>query len=175
MNSKVKLSLVAVAVLVVSTLAVVGVSFAQEPQADNTGNTEILENLYQQATLSVQLSQLRINLANLISERAQTLIDKASGEGKDTSDLVSALAAFKAQIAKAQSAHDTAAATLATHNGFDGSGKVTDVDAARATLKAIRDALYDGRDSLQEGTRDFRQAFRAWRKTNGGQNQPTSP
>jgi len=164
-------------IVIVALVALVGagVASAQEPGGDGPGgqfSADALENFYQRATLHVELLQLRLDLANKVVGRVQELIDKAKEEGKDTSDLEGALAAFKTAIGQAQAGHDTAASVMSAHAGFDASGKVADTEQARQTLKAARDALREGGHTLREGTREFRRAFREWRASHRQQTQP---
>jgi hypothetical protein len=169
-----KFTIVAIATLVLGLISTTGPALAQESDGGETA-VQALEIRYKQAGLAVSMFGLHIDMANLVAGKAQTLIDKASAEGKDTSALVSALSTFKAQIGAAQSGHDTAAAMLALHAGFDGSGKVTDIEAARATLKSVRESLRSGHESLRNGTREFRRALREWRKANKPEAQPAAP
>lgn len=162
------------AVVVAVSLAGAGIAAAQEPTAQSGPlANDRLENFYQRATLAAQMVQLRLDFANKIAARVDELIAKANGEGKDTSALDSALAAFKSAIGASQASLDKAKALLGEHAGFDANGKVTDADRARTTLRSVRDALHDSVSTLREGGRDFKIAFRAWRKAN--QPQPTAP
>jgi hypothetical protein len=96
--------------------------------------------------------------------KAQDLINKAKGEGKDVAALESALALFNTQIANAKSLHETAASVLNTHAGFDASGTVTDAQAARQTVMDARQSIRDAHRVLAQSVRDLHQAVRAWRK-----------
>ena len=169
-----KIALVAAATLVLGLIFTTSPALAQEPDGGETA-AQMLGIRYKQAGLAVSMFQLHIDLATLVASKAQTLIDKANAEGKDTYALVSALSVYKSQIGTAQSAHDSAAAILAAHAGFDDSGKVTDVETAHATLKSVRQTLKDGRESLRDGTREFRRAVRGWRKANKLDGPPAAP
>jgi hypothetical protein len=98
----------------------------------------------------------------------QSLIDKANAKGLDTSALASALATFQAQLGTARSAHDTAAGILSAHNGFDGSGNVTDAAAAAQTVKDAHQSLSDARTTLTQASRDLQAAVKAWEAENKG-------
>ncbi len=64
------------------------------------------------------------------ADKLAELIEKAKANGIDTSELETALAQFKGQMARAEHTHDEAAAIIDAHAGFNGGGKVT--DAAQA-------------------------------------------
>ena len=127
---------------------------------------EALEKAYQRelAWLAIQTNHLAD--AATIAARVQTFIDKAKGEGKDTSALEAALSAFKSQVAVAQAAHDTAAGILATHAGFDDSGHVTDQAQAIETVRQARQSLQDAHLALRGAMADLRLAIRTWRSAN---------
>jgi hypothetical protein len=127
---------------------------------------QALENFYQRAQLALQSQQLRIDLANQIAEASQTWIDTLKGQGKDTSTLESALADFKAGVAAGQDEHDQAASILDAHQGFDGSGKVTNRDQARQTLQGARDHLVAAHRDLRDATVEFRRVVNDFRRQN---------
>jgi hypothetical protein len=98
--------------------------------------------------------------------KAQARIDDWKNQGKDTTALETALTALKGQIAAAQAAHDQAADILAAHAGFDDSGKVTDREQARQTVREAGESLRDAQLDLKEARLDLLKAVRDWRKSN---------
>ena len=74
-------------------------------------------------------------------KKAETFIGKAEQKDLDTSSLRLLLDSFASSIPVVQSAHDRAGAIISAHNGFDGSGKVTDAQAASQTVKDAAAAL----------------------------------
>lgn len=110
--------------------------------------------------------QDRINYAKDVAAKAQTWIDDLKGEGKDTSALETALAAFNTALANAQTEHDKGQAAYNTQAGFDGNCKLTDRDAARTTLQTVNDALRYAHRYLADGTIAFRRAVADWRRAN---------
>lgn len=106
--------------------------------------------------------------------KAETFIGKAEQKGLDTSSLRLLLESFASSLPVVQSAHDRAGAIMAAHNGFDESGKVTDVQAASQTVKEAAAALQDGRQAhlgkgkaLAEAIKAFWQANKPPRPTPG--------
>jgi hypothetical protein len=172
------LTLAAVSALVVAVSLTGGsIALAANDRAvmDNPSGTpgpyqqlrvQALENFYQRSQLVVQEQQLRIDLANQIASSTDTWIAALKGQGKDTSALEKALSDFKSKVSAAQTEHDQGASILNTHAGFDGSGKVTDVDQARDTLKQTRGHLRAAHLDLREGTLTLRKAIRDFRQAN---------
>lgn len=121
-----------------------------------------LSNIYQreQRWLSVQSNTLTD--ANTIAVNMQNWINTLKGQGKDTTALETALAAFNGQIATAQTAHDTAAGILSAHAGFDGGGQVTDRAQAAATLRQPYRSLQQAHLTLVSAAVNLRLAVRAW-------------
>jgi hypothetical protein len=100
-----------------------------------------------------------------IATTTQQLIDAARAEGQDTSSLETALAQFKGTIASAQADHDQAAGILAAANGFDGSGTVTDLNAARRTVESARLSLRSAHIAIAQATNDLMQILNAWKNS----------
>ena len=145
-------------------------AFAPTAYADNgtppAGDGKSLEKAYQreQKWLSEQTDHL--SKANEAAAKVQSWIDELKSKGKDTSALEAALAAFKQQIAAAQSSHDTAANILSTHAGFDANGQVTDRYLAKQTVKSAYQALSDAHKVLRQAREDLYKAIKAFREAN---------
>lgn len=107
---------------------------------------------------------IHLERANEAAARAQEILDAAKAEGKDVATLEEALAAFKAELPKAQAAHDKAASILAAHNGFDAEGNVTDPQTARGTTIDARLELRDAHLTIARAVLDLRRAVRDWRQ-----------
>jgi hypothetical protein len=105
-----------------------------------TGNVE-LEQL-----LRLRIAQAR-SLEEMLKREARrgdeiaAKITRAKAEGKDTTAIEQALAAYREKLYAAHAYWQTAADTLKAHAGFSDGGKVTNADQARATLKAAGSAL----------------------------------
>jgi len=172
LNKKIVLtftSLVAAGALVIGGLFVPA-AYAAAPHDDPTPTSPLngagLEYMCRQEGLLLQGQQNRLDFSNEVAGDAQTYIDELNGKGKDTSGLVTALAAYKTAIATAQGQHDTAQRTYTTQAGFDGSCKVTDRAQARTTLQTVRDNLRIAHRTISDGTLAFRLAVREWRRAN---------
>ncbi len=98
--------------------------------------------------------------------KVQDLISKAQAKGVDVSTLQAALSAYQSQLSAAQGSHAAAASTLSAHNGFNGSGNVTDPAAARQTVQDAGQSLKAAHDTLSQAVRDLGSAVKNWREAN---------
>jgi hypothetical protein len=123
-----------------------------------------LEHLNQREQTAMGIQADHLAKAGEVAGKVQEWIDKLAEQGQDVTDLEAALASFKDSLGSAQSPHDQAAGILDTHAGFDGNGKVTDLQAARETVRSAGQALRECRRTLLQAARDLRQAVRTWRQ-----------
>ena len=146
------------------TVLAAGSGPAATPGADK-GSAQLSQAFqHEQQVLTQQQTHLA-NTANVVS-KIQDLISKAHAKGLDTSALSTALAIFQTQIATATASNKTAAGILSAHNGFDGSGNVTDPAAAHQTVLDARQNLQDARKTLVQAASDLHTALRAWQEAN---------
>ena len=164
--------------LSVAALAVIGV-LAAPPQAQafiitrtpfgpalQEAAKAALSNFFRREQNFLTLQSNYIKRGGDVAITAQNLIYSAKAEGKDTAPLETALAQFETDVAGAQSANTAAASTLIVHDGFDGAGKVTDIQAAYQTDLSARLSLRNAHALMIQAETTLRQAFDAWRKTN---------
>lgn len=95
----------------------------------------------------------------------QALIDKATAKGWDTSGIQAALDALSAVIPAVQAAHDPGAAIIATHAGFDATGKVIDRTTAVATVKSLAQVLKATRSAMDGTLKALHEAVKAFRQS----------
>jgi len=141
------------------------------PARDN----ERLEQIWARAQTVFYLQGDRLAKADDFLAKAQSLIDKASQKGWDTSTVQAALNAFAAVIPTAQAAHDPGAAIKTSHNGFDADGKVTDRAAAIETVKSLGQVLKDTRAAMNGTGQALREAVKAFRNAHRPVLAPTTP
>jgi methyl-accepting chemotaxis protein len=103
---------------------------------------------------------------NAMITNVQTLIDKAKEKGKDVSAVQAAFDAYKAAFVKGKPIYEQAAALVAKHDGFDVSGKVTDTEKAKATVKSLAESIKQYRDTVGEALKTLREAIKAFREAN---------
>lgn len=98
--------------------------------------------------------------------KAQSLIDRASANGKDVTALQSALDAFAASIRKALPIYESAQSIVDAHDGFDENGKVTDLESAKQTVELMGETLKDIRAAMDGTGQALREAIKAFREAN---------
>jgi hypothetical protein len=125
-----------------------------------------LQKDYQNEQTWLSTQQGNLALTDNVVTKVQDLISKAQAKGLDTSSLSSALTTFQAEIATANSSHNTAAGILSTHNGFDASGNVTDQAPALQTVKDAHQSLMDAHITLMQALKDLQTAVQQWRAAN---------
>jgi hypothetical protein len=106
-------------------------------------------------------------------QRAQQLIDRAKANGKDVSALQSALAAFESTVKQAQPVFESTKGIVASHQGFDASGTVTDPVKAFQTVLDMHGKLKDVRQTILPSARALREAIRDFRAANQPAATPT--
>ncbi len=104
-----------------------------------------------------------IERSERLAVRAQALIDRLKGQGKDVAPLEQALSAFNTSLNTARGIHEQAAAIFSNHPGFDDHGKVTDLATARQTVKELHGLLVQLRQTLGPAFRDLRNALQKYR------------
>lgn len=144
------------------------------PSADSSRDGSILlERAFEREKDWLSRQGNNLARAGTAADKLEALIEMAKAHGVDTGDLEVALAKFEGQLAAADESHDKADAIIGAHAGFNGGGKVTDLEQARETVKSARDALRDGAETLRGTVRDLRDAVKAWRADHP-RLQPTS-
>lgn len=147
------------------TLAVPGSSNTAAPQgAPRLVLAFRLEHLVQNQ------QETNLERADRLVGRVEALILRLQGAGKNLDPLeLAALEAFTASMTTAPRLLDKAGAILATHPGFDGSGKVTDPALARQTVKDIHDLQVQTRQTIQPAFKDLKSVLQTYRQLNGSQ------
>lgn len=98
--------------------------------------------------------------------KIQERIDKAASNGKDVSDLQSALDAYAAALSTSKPIYDDLGTIITAHSGFDADGHVTDADLARTTVQDVRTKLQDLKSSMNGTFKALREAMKAFRDAN---------
>ena len=129
-------------------------------QPDNTR----LENIWVREQARYQIESNRLANASTFISKVQSLLDKATAKGWNVSSIQTALDALSGVIPAVQAAHDPGAAIIASHAGFDASGKVTDRTTAIATAKSLAQVLKDTRTAMNGTLKALRQAVQAFRQ-----------
>jgi hypothetical protein len=165
---------------VLAALIAVGISFgsasaapAAKPTPANPNTA--LSHTYKLEQDRLKLQDVRLKNAILYAGKIDDLIAKLKAKGKDTAALEQAVAAFRAEIAKARAEWQAASTTLSTHAGFDAAGKVTDADQARATLKNAHGHMEQAHTSARAAYVKLHAAIVAYRKAHREVTEPVVP
>ena len=138
----------------------------KDPQAQLARINARLEKLFQAEQKMLDKQAENLDKLDKLTTRVADLIAKAKANGKNTSALEAAMAAFKSKEADARTKHLKAAELIKAHAGFDANGKVTDRAQARDTVKNGHDLLREARQTIVEAAKDFREAVKSWRDAN---------
>ena len=162
-----KKTILAVLVLAIglAIFPVTGVSAANlDDQTPSQPKNLRLERVWmrQQAIYRHQSEQLENS--STYNTRVQDLINRANENSWDTSDLQNALENLGAVIPAIQAAHEPGAAIIASHAGFDATGKVIDREDAITSVKALGQVLKDTHTAMVGTGKALRQALRDFRE-----------
>jgi hypothetical protein len=105
--------------------------------------------------------------------KVQKLIDRAKANGKDVSEVQAALDAFKSAASRARPIYESIKGIINSHQGFDSSGKVTDPEKAKETVKAMHEKFKEIRAAMNGTGKALHQAIKAFREANP-RPQPTA-
>ena len=162
-------------------LVAVGISFGSAsaaPAAGTGGPTKAdlaLSRMYKAEQQRLKLQDARLKNAGQYAGKIDSLIAKLKAKGKDTAALEQAVAAFRTGIAQARGEWQAASATLATHAGFDGSGKLINADQARATLKDAHSHMEQAHTIARGAYKKLHEAIVAYRKAHREMKEPVAP
>jgi hypothetical protein len=133
--------------------------------AEATPTGERLERALERLQEAEQVQQDNLDRSEDVKAKTEAWIDRLEDEGKDTAALRSALDAFLAGKAEAQSYHDEGAALLDRHAGFDSQGNMTDMDQARDTVLDARYHFREAHLTIAKTVMEFRYAVRDYRQS----------
>jgi hypothetical protein len=158
-----------VAVLAVTTMPFVSVSAAgayQTPPPQGGVSNERLEYTWARQLITYQRIGLGFEYNDTFIQKVQGLIDRATANGKDASEVQAALDAFEAAIHKAQPIYESAGELVTSHQGFDENGKVTDAEQAKGTIQALRQKFEEIKTAMNGTGKALHQAIKAFREAN---------
>jgi len=167
-----------VAALVAASLPLVSVS-AQEgdppvsSQRQPTG--ERLEKVWAHQLRLYEMLGKGFDRSDGFVEKIQTLIDRAKENGKDVSEVQSALDAFEAALKDAHPIYESAKGIINSHQGFDEDGKVTDFEKSKETVKAMGEKLKKIKDAMNGTGRALHEAIKTFREANPRPERPSEP
>ena len=109
---------------------------------------------------------VRMGKADELIERVQKLIDRAEANGKDVSAVQVALDAFAEAAKKAKPVYESTNGLVNSHQGFDDSGKVTDLEKAKETVRSMQEKMQEIRTAMNGAGPALRDAIQAFREAN---------
>ena len=148
----------ALATLGVSTLSFGSVSAAGPGQISN----ERLEKVWARQLHIYAL----MGHTDKFVEKAQQMIERASENGKDVSELQAALDAFETALKDAQPVYESAKGIVNSHQGFDDNGKVTDAEKAKETVRVMGEKMKEIKAAMDGTGKSLREALKAFRQAN---------
>jgi hypothetical protein len=155
-----------VAVLGLAAMPFVSASAAGEydptPPPDRQISNERLERVWARQLRIYE----RMGHTDEFVARAQKLIDRAKANGKDVFAVQAALDAFKAAMKDAQPIYESIKGILNSHQGFDSNGKVTDLEKAKETVKAVHEKFKEIRETMNGTRKELHEAIKAFREAN---------
>lgn len=174
--------------LLVSTIAALGLAafpianaYALEPSEPPTPGTpapisnDKLEQIWAREQSAYNRIGALLDRSDELIAKIQELIDRAKSNGKDVSALQAALDAFADAVKQVHPVYESAKGIVASHQGFDANGKVTDVQKAIQTVKDMRDKLKEIRGIVSGPAKALREAIKAFRQANKPTPTPVSP
>lgn len=137
------------------------------PVLENEGKgTAFLEKMLQREQKMNENQTNLFDKADDVIAKLESAIEKGKTNGKDVSAIEDALEEINDQIMAARAAHDKATSLLNNHTGFDDSGKVTDVELARDTIREAGRNLREAHRMIGASIRDAMKAIRECRRDN---------
>ncbi len=118
------------------------------------------------ARLEASHSRLEVvfDFANQHTAKVQQLIDRAKANGKDVAGVQAALNNLETALTQARPIFEGTSGTVASHQGFDANGNVTDATQAIQTVRdltakdqQIQSILAPAQQALQEAFQTFKQ------------------
>jgi hypothetical protein len=134
------------------------------PPAGQPAGNERIENAWERLQTVYARQGERLGKTSALIEKIQTRIEQANTRGWDTSAVQAALQAFIAVIPNASASHESGAAIIASHSGFDANGKVSDRAAALVTVKSLGQVIKDTRSAMNGTGEALRAAIQAFRE-----------
>jgi len=134
-----------------------------------------LELTFAHQKVHVQRIGLEITRSDTLFQKTQKLIDTATSSGKDASAVQSAFDAYKIAFTAAKPYYDQAKSISDAHTGFDASGKITDREQAKTTIKNINETLEKYRTAIGPALKNLNKAVRDFRTANPRPIPTTTP
>ncbi len=154
---------VGLAVIPSSAAFAAGLPNGTTPLTNEIVSNVRLEEIWARSQRVYDRQGFLLSLTNGLIAKVQNLIDRAEAKGWDTSAIQTALNAFDSVIPAANAAHLPGAAIIASHDGFNLEGMVTDRNAAIETVKSLVQVLKYTRTVMNGTGLALRDALKTFR------------
>lgn len=151
-----------VALMLLGTFGVAAAAERTPPKPPQTANAE-LEKQFTLRQQQVRSLDEMLKRDERRSAEVAGIIAYAKAKGKNTASLEQVLATYRAKLVAARGFWQAAAAAMKSHAGFSNTGKVTNLDQARATLKAAGSTLEQSYRAAQSAEELLNKALAAFR------------
>ena len=162
---------IGLAIVPVTTVSAAGLDDQDNPPSGHPMINALLEKVWAREQAIYLRQNDRLAKADEFFAKVQSGIDKATAMDYDASGIQAALDALKVAVETARPIHQNAASIIASHDGFDATGKVTDRAQARETVKLLGQSLKDYRSTVGDPFKALREAVKAFREAH----QPVNP
>jgi len=171
-----KMILVALTAALVFAVFPVTSAFAQgtTPPKGELTNAKLEQAWARQTTNYAKLGKVFIDTDAQVA-KFQARIDKAKANGKDVTALQSALNAFASAAKSAKPIYESMNGIVNSHQGFDASGKVTDINKAKSTVLEFRAKMLELKSAMDGTGKTLREALKAFRDANKSATNPVKP
>jgi ABC-type transporter Mla subunit MlaD len=149
----------------VSTVAAADLT-DETPPSQSEMTDEMLERAWTRALRIHEKLGRRSERVDTLTEKLQTMLDKATENGKDTVALQAALDTFNDSVEDVRPIYESASEIIDAHQGFDEDGNVTDHDLAFETIQTLREKLAEMHEAMDGSGRSLREAIKAFRQAN---------
>jgi uncharacterized protein len=149
-----------------STVSAARLTTDDTPPTNSVEKTVRLASVWERLQNAYVRQGLRLDRSNNFIDMIQSRIDQANQNGKDTSAVQAALDVFAQAIKDVNPIHQRAKGIIASHKGFDVSGKVTDRIQALETVQSLGQSLKEVRDLVSNPFKLLLDALKAFREAN---------
>lgn len=151
MNKKLTFQKTILAALIVALVAAALPLTSAFAAGDNEISNDRLEAIWQKMQRRYERVGKMFDNDTKLIDRAEEMIDRLKQEGKPTAEMESALKAYEDALKVARPVYESCKGIINSHKGFDGSGKVTDAEQAKETVKALAEKFGEIRNAM-DGT-----------------------
>ncbi len=141
-------ALVLAAFPMTSALAAGQTDLSQPPAGEKGVSDDRLENVWDRMLNRYDRIGKMFDSDTKLADRAEQMIARLQAEGKSTTELEAALAAYEAAVKQAHPIYESCKGIINSHKGFDEEGKVTDSEFARETIQDLAGKMKEIKETM---------------------------